>query len=268
MKMNIVTKVLVANGVDFTEETGYKNGKFQRKIQLKKHNNVAPLLWESQLEKINSEEELLKIIEEATEECPDFDVQVIGSWEYAKTHVIPCVRRKTNEFDTIVKFYPARYEDIEVYYRVIVNDKGSYIVRPEDLKAWNIDEDILDRFAKLNFQCKSVIKDMFTILSNEFGIALPTPCGESRMYVATTNDMRFGGSYLVMTDLITDFCYRHNYKHVILIPSSIHEIIIVPVSDEDTMIDKDIITEMVREVNATEIEEDEQLSDRAYDFFL
>jgi len=46
-----------------------------------------------------------------------------------------------------------------------------------------------------------------------------------------------------------------------ILPSSVHEVILVPDNEE---ISKDNLVRMVREVNATQVEEQEQLSDFVY----
>lgn len=46
-----------------------------------------------------------------------------------------------------------------------------------------------------------------------------------------------------------------------MLPSSIHEVLIIPYS---SLFNLDDLTEMVKEVNATQVEAYEQLADRAY----
>ena len=48
-----------------------------------------------------------------------------------------------------------------------------------------------------------------------------------------------------------------------MLPSSIHEVIVVPESNSPV---KQDLEEMVREINETQVEEEEVLSDRVYNF--
>ena len=48
-----------------------------------------------------------------------------------------------------------------------------------------------------------------------------------------------------------------------IVPSSVHEVILIPVDDDIT---KDGLDEMVRSVNSTELSKEEILSDSAYLF--
>lgn len=48
-----------------------------------------------------------------------------------------------------------------------------------------------------------------------------------------------------------------------MLPSSVHEVLVVPKMDGTTL---DAMDKMVREVNATTVAEEEQLADHAYEF--
>ena len=47
----------------------------------------------------------------------------------------------------------------------------------------------------------------------------------------------------------------------VVLPSSIHEMLILPYDDS---IDMDVMSEMVREINATQVSPEERLTDQAY----
>ncbi|MCD8231363.1 MAG: DUF5688 family protein [Clostridiales bacterium] len=80
------------------------------------------------------------------------------------------------------------------------------------------------------------------------------------MYVLTNTQNMFGASCLIYDDLIRSYAEQFQSDFYVL-PSSIHEIILVPAFQNDRMKD---FSEMVREVNETQISQEEFLSDHAY----
>ena len=54
---------------------------------------------------------------------------------------------------------------------------------------------------------------------------------------------------------------KHNTDKVVVLPSSVHEMLLVPYTEE---IDIDTFSEMVEEVNTAEVDPTERLTDRAY----
>lgn len=81
------------------------------------------------------------------------------------------------------------------------------------------------------------------------------------MYVLTNKQKYCGAGAIMYSDLLYDFCVEHDTDAYIL-PSSIHELIIVPCNTEG--IDANILKNMVREVNSTILKSDEILSDNVY----
>lgn len=79
------------------------------------------------------------------------------------------------------------------------------------------------------------------------------------MYVLTNEWKLKGASALLYPELIEDIAQEEN-SDLIVIPSSIHEILIVEASG----MDKDGISLMVQEVNSQQVDEQERLSDHAY----
>ncbi|MCD8046797.1 MAG: DUF5688 family protein [Clostridiales bacterium] len=80
------------------------------------------------------------------------------------------------------------------------------------------------------------------------------------MYVLTNEQNMFGASCLLYDGLLKSYADRFQSDFYIL-PSSIHEAILIPAFSRERMED---FSEMVREVNATQITEEEFLSDHAY----
>ena len=61
--------------------------------------------------------------------------------------------------------------------------------------------------------------------------------------------------------MLKEFGKKHNIKKLVVLPSSIHEMLIMPYNDSINMND---LSFMVADVNANQVEPEERLTDRAY----
>ena len=80
------------------------------------------------------------------------------------------------------------------------------------------------------------------------------------MYVLTNQERHFGASSILYKE-VRKMLYDRFECDLIALPSSIHEWILMPVTQIE---DYSGLGEMVREVNATQVAEEEKLGDRAY----
>lgn len=189
-----------------------------------------------------------------------FDIPNIGTWNYAKDHLQLCLQGKTNE--PILK---RRYLDLEMYVRVKVSEDGTYKVKPGMFKE--ISEDEIFARALLATKNNIVVEDMGKMLAEMMGGALdfadimgsclPMP----QPIVISNTEKTFGSAGICDKELLSKIAKEHNSSFVI-IPSSIHECIIY--LDNDPNMKE--YNAMVREVNATKVAPEEELSDHAYFF--
>ena len=144
------------------------------------------------------------------------------------------------------------YLDLNVYYRM-VNGDYSILIKNEHLRHWGITEEQLFLKAKDNIKNKILIEDMVDILP------APLTMGMERgiMRVATTKDKRYGSSTLLLTELLEE---KSNGKDLFILPSSIHEVIIIDAGNNDAKELADIITA----VNSSQLKAEEVMSDHPY----
>lgn len=83
---------------------------------------------------------------------------------------------------------------------------------------------------------------------------------DDRAYILTNTDNYLGASAVLNKWIIMKFAREHHTKKILVLPSSIHEVIIKAYRDDDI----EICSKMVREVNRVVVAEEEQLADRAY----
>ena len=156
---------------------------------------------------------------------------------------IICVQPKSNGSD----YYKHDLLDLEAYIRIRLDDMRSFKV-PTAL----FNSELYDSALK-NTRENLVITTMSEILG------LPAGLFED-MDIITTKDKTFGASALLFPDIFRKYCEKKGVQKIYIIPSSIHELIVVP---------QDIgagyeMTSMVQEVNATAVQASDVLSDHVY----
>ena len=87
------------------------------------------------------------------------------------------------------------------------------------------------------------------------------PCTEHiPMYLLTNSLKIYGATVILYEGLLEQICQKLNSSFVV-IPSSVHEVLIVPVQNKKEL---QTYSNMVIEVNATQLPKDEILSNHAY----
>jgi len=154
--------------------------------------------------------------------------------------------------------------DLAVVYRVIVSEgseeTASFMVRKDMAENYGLTEDELDVAARKNTK-----KQKFTALTMAEVLAEMTGGTEEDMKLPfqmwiLSNKNRLNGTTVML--------YPENFKkladriesNLYVLPSSIHEVIAIPAGGEDT----DMLKEMVRTVNSSEVSAEEVLSENVY----
>lgn len=194
------------------------------------------------------------------------DVQEFAKIVNSKESILGNVRyllvnKKWNEAD--LDSYPHKdYLDLAVLYEVRnKNASMSVKITNDIMQNFGITFEELDKAANNN-RDSYVAQDMFSMMVSLMPISteeIKEMKGGPQMYVLTNEWKLKGASALLYPELIEDIAQEEN-SDLIVIPSSIHEILIVEASG----MDKDGISQMVQEVNSQQVDEQERLSDHAY----
>ena len=186
----------------------------------------------------------------AIEDVPVIDVYNLLNWDYAKTRLQLCIQQKGNE--DIVK---RDFLDLEEYVRVIASTDesgmGSFKVRPEHLERFGITEETLFHAA---WDCTAP-----TIKIEDMSQMVPMPEG---MMIVATNETKLNGAIAMKaTEKLAEVADKYGKQVLAILPSSIHEILLVPLSGDESVSNLD---KMVQDVNATQLAPEEVLSNHAY----
>lgn len=151
-----------------------------------------------------------------------------------------------------------RIEDLAVTYRWFAhhdkNGMASALIRNQDLDLWGITKDQLMKDAKAN------TKRVFPPLLRPMEELFPQMDAAGELFVLT-NEEGLNGAGTVLYEGILDSFSDQIKGGFYILPSSIHEVLLVPEKEGS---DPAALSELVKEVNRTVVDDGEILSDRIY----
>ncbi len=157
---------------------------------------------------------------------------------------------------------------------------GFILIRENHLKMWNVNIEAVYADAMKNAVWKYPVKvypmpellkeypqevelwqdESGTTVGCDRGVSLSEYMEEFPMYVLTNEQKVFGASVLLYDGVLKKIA-RKMHSNLAILPSSVHEIIAVPVRNREEAADYEA---MVREINATQLEVEDVLSDQVY----
>lgn len=159
-------------------------------------------------------------------------------------------------------------DDLALLYRVNVElsngEKGSVLIHNTHLESWGIDEKTLKEVAWNNMHnyYPPEFSNMSNVLRSVGYDEIPEDAEFVEMYVLSNKDKQYGAVYMFDTEVMSRIAEGIG-GDIVVIPSSIHESILLK-KQKDT--DFDMLREMVKEVNRTQLHPTEILSDEVYQY--
>lgn len=242
---------------------------------MKPNNNISPTLYlndyyEAYVEGQNLKEivdEILTLYESHEDEIP-FDIEAFKSYERMKERIA----YKLINFESNIKLLEdvpyQRILDLAIVFFVVISSDSrgtsTILIHYEHLDLWNITEKQLFEDAKINTPLlfKEDLQDIEEIIGEYMSDLEPVPIDKPKMYVLTNEDRINGAATLLYDNLLSAFADQVK-QNLYILPSSIHEVILVP--DCPGVTQKDL-EKMVIEVNASEVLESDRLSNHVYFF--
>ena len=132
------------------------------------------------------------------------------------------------------------------------------------MSFWNVDVNDLYHLAiensKNDYQFKSILSVLEDIMEDE-DVAEYMERQSVGMYILTNHAQLHGASAILHFEVLEQFRKEHNADNIAILPSSIHDVLLIPnVSIDDLVRFKT----MVKEVNKTTLQPDEFLSNSVY----
>jgi len=219
----------------------------------------------------------------------DIKIQNLNNYEKIKKKIAyKLVNYEKNE-EMLRNMPYIRFLDLAIVFFVVVScqknsdiKNAAFPIREEHLKIWGVDIGDIYRDALYNTPdlfpavispmgsllaeliCKELAEDISVETENE---SIQREAERLKMeydsgvYVLTNTKNLNGASCMLYKNVIKEFSEKENTDFYI-IPSSIHEVLLVPTSDR--RVTPDDLKGMVVQVNQTEIDEYEILSDNIY----
>jgi hypothetical protein len=261
---------LYSRGLDLEKMQVPKNNSLRTGIHVKGM-NVSPTVYQDQVEHYANSNGIPDTIDYfesiLTSETPVFDINKIVSKEYILDHVMPCVVQKEGNEEFLSNLVSADFLDLAIYYRITMdapfeneNETASASVKHEMLSMAGISQDELHEAAVKNLH--PVIYNMCDLLREMTGSKeFVFPDGSCPMLVVTNETKWQGAGILIKPEVFKDISDRLE-SDLFILPSSIHELIVVPCGQFD--FDTEDLRNMVRSINAEQVEPEDQLSDSVY----
>lgn len=194
------------------------------------------------------------------------------TWEEFRRNVFMRLVNREKNKDLLEKIPYREFLDLALvyYYSVPIADDvmGTLIITKEHLDLLHITEEELHETAKSNCERFQPIKikcmeDLLYDLGRKIGVEVHEikEC-HPILFVMTNTKGTFGATSLFFSEELTCFAKRIKNSYYIL-PSSVHEVILVPAGNE---FNRDYFRSMVREINETQLDATEVLSDNIYFF--
>lgn len=200
------------------------------------------------------------------EQEADALVEGIKSWEMSKADVYPILISYEGNEELLRNLIHRSYLDLALCYAICLDDEkhGRMTIRVSHglLSVWGIDveelhEQALENMKGAGYQLKKIGQVLV-----EMGVIdeVDARLDDGGFSILTNLRKQYGAAGILNTDLLSRFADMVKCN-LFLLPSSVHEIIVVPDNGAMTL---EEYTEMVQDVNATMVRKEEKLSDHPY----
>ena len=260
--------------------------------------NIAPTIYLNSFHKAYEEGEsfgvLFRRVIEITEEnqlSKSLDVDFFLDYEKVKKRLVLRLIH-LNENKELLKSVPYQeFMDLAVVcYCILENDEigsGAILIHKHHVKAWEIEEEVLFQDAFVSspriepcqiMKMREMIKDILSenilqeahsLYGDEAENMIPGMLEhlanemeqvEVPMYVLTNKKRYYGAACIVYPNILEEIgdLLQEDYY---IIPSSVHEILFLPAGK---CIDSEALNSIIEDVNRTQVEDEDWLSDHTY----
>lgn len=166
--------------------------------------------------------------------------------------------QKSSNDRMVKKTLTGKFAGLELYIYFAINEKLNMIVSEDVFAEMEINIEDAWKIAFENLH-KSVTITSVTNALKECGMLDDSCEDDLGMYVVSTERMEKGAA-AVFDRKVKEFIKEKGYKKVAILPSSIHEMLLLPI---DNSFNENELSMMVKTINSTEVEPSDQLIDKA-----
>lgn len=187
----------------------------------------------------------------------------LTDWSWVKDHIKLDLRRAGTQS---LKVIVCPYKDMEYSLRIPFGGHANVKVTKSLAEHWGVSHNEMFDHATNNTEAETIIRPLSEIMDEmmrEMGFEVPDEEENCLPVVVVTNsDKYLGASGIMSHNVLRHVCEKLGTDHVMIIPSSIHEVLCAPA---DIMSEKDAM-EMVKAVNVAQVPEEDRLSDTPWYF--
>ncbi len=217
-------------------------------------------------------DEVYQLIVKNEEEAPDFDISGFKRWEVVRENVYAKLINAEQNKELLEQIPHRAFMDLAVVYYAVARDSarediGTILIYNGHMEMWGQEEENLYQTAMMNMRAdgeadlatietivKCIVPDFI------FPAASDNVPGNTSMYILTNCHKRFGAAEILDRKTLQMIADKVGDGFIVL-PSSVHETIVLPPKDET---EYRRLADMVREVNDTDVDVEERLSYHVY----
>lgn len=235
--------------------------------------NTAPTIYLEQFYESYQEgedlDEVVNVILRLYEDSrlsEDYDLDFVEKYEEAKNHIyFKAVNQKLNkEYLSEVVFFPFR--DLALVPYIMIDDdifgNASVVIHNELFKLWNIDKD--EFYSDVMYNMENNYEYEFRPIVDVLGAmadSFPREAfDEAGMHVLYSKNRIYSAALIAVDGVMEKIASKLDSDYYI-IPSSVHELIIVTADGEDC---EETINNIILEVNDTVVSGEDILADHLY----
>lgn len=264
--------LLVERGYELTQTEVIKNGiKFEgfeivRKGEPK--NNIRPVIYFEEIYKnmknrgLTLEEAVDDIIVAISQQFSGVNIQTLFTREEIVKKVYVGIQKTSSE--NLLK-RDSFLDGIEEYLYIADSageDNFSIKLTPSNIVNINVTENVLWEAAIVNTCKETTIDSLNKIICQLTNMKYDEEMDEAMPLFVISNKRKFRGAAGILNrNILIEFAKRYNVDQLIILPSSIHECIIIPDAKEKPI---SAWSDMVNEINEAEVDAIDRLVDKAY----
>lgn len=250
-------------------------------VILSQHCNLSPTIYLNyyyrQYEKGKTLDEICReILDIYRQHCPShsIDVSFFTDYNQIKSRIVFKLINYEKNRKLLSQIPHYRFLDLAIVFNCLldINGTGSatILIYEHHLPLWGVTRDDLYALAAdntpklLRYDLRNmtdVLRELFSgdgvCREDASSIGLLCP-----MYVLSSQNKLNGSVCILYQNLLRDFSYRLD-SDLYIIPSSIHEVLIIPADSASSCQE---LSDMVKEINSTQLSDEEILSDHVYYF--
>ena len=272
MNRREIVEELIEKGYQAEVHDVIKNGVTFEGIMIRGEGAVAPIIYTNEVIKVAEANgaSLSEVVDEVIREYKEhkkiqFNIDQFNNKKFIISHMYLGIQKASNEE---IEKKMCELEGLESFLFIRDRDEngGSYSAKVNEqmLKLINVSVDEAWERAKENTFAETEIQSITSLL---FGLGgMPNEMAETKsdfpeLYVISNNCRFRGASAILDRRALKTFAKEHGVDELVVLPSSVHEMLILPYQDDMNL---DDLSDIVKEVNAVQVEPEERLTDRAY----